>query len=100
MMLSFLACRGWSLGELAKITACGANQALGTLDIRRRFTNNTGARFTRLRFRIMDICLFKASRGVRRHQRTGLAIAADFDECHDREVESEHNQRSRGDRIN
>jgi hypothetical protein len=31
------------------------NSTLGTLSIRRRFTNNTGATVTRLRFRIVDI---------------------------------------------
>jgi hypothetical protein len=31
------------------------NSTLGTLDIRRKFTNNTGAAVTRLRFRIVDI---------------------------------------------
>jgi Carboxypeptidase regulatory-like domain len=33
----------------------GANCALGTLTIRRRFTNSTGQSITRLRFRIVDI---------------------------------------------
>ncbi len=33
----------------------GANCALGTLTIRRRFTNNTGQSVTKLRFRIVDI---------------------------------------------
>ena len=37
------------------LTPCGANCALGTLTIRRRFTNNTGLSVTRLRFRIVDI---------------------------------------------
>jgi hypothetical protein len=33
----------------------GPNCALGTLVIRRKFTNNTGQRLTRLRFRIVDV---------------------------------------------
>ncbi len=43
---------------------CGANQTFGTLDVRRRFTNNTGANVTRLRFRIMDISTFPAPAGI------------------------------------
>jgi hypothetical protein len=34
------------------------NSSFGTLDIRRRFTNNTGSNVTRLRFRIVDITTF------------------------------------------
>jgi subtilisin family serine protease len=37
------------------LTNTGANHALGTLSIRRRFTNNTAAPITRLRFRVVDI---------------------------------------------
>ncbi len=36
-------------------TAVGPNAALGTLIIRRKFTNNTGAPVTRLRFRVVDV---------------------------------------------
>lgn len=36
------------------------NGTFGTLDIRRKFTNNTGAPVTRLRFRIMDVTSFPA----------------------------------------
>ncbi|PWT91084.1 MAG: hypothetical protein C5B55_08670, partial [Blastocatellia bacterium] len=36
----------------------GANAAFGTMSIRRRFQNNTGAPVTRLRFRIIDISTF------------------------------------------
>ena len=36
-------------------TETGVNKNLGTLTIRRRFTNNTGVAVTRLRFRIVDI---------------------------------------------
>lgn len=38
--------------------ANSTNSAFGTLDIRRRFINNTGANITRLRFRIVDITTF------------------------------------------
>ncbi|MCA1631366.1 MAG: lamin tail domain-containing protein, partial [Acidobacteria bacterium] len=40
------------------------NSTFGTLDIRRRFYNNTGAAVTRLRFRVMDITTFPAPSGV------------------------------------
>lgn len=36
-------------------TAVGPNAALGTLVIRRQFTNNTGSPVTRLRFRVVDV---------------------------------------------
>ena len=36
------------------------NSTFGTLDIRRTFTNNTGATLTRLRFRIVDLTTFPA----------------------------------------
>jgi hypothetical protein len=36
-------------------SAIGANAAYGTLTIRRKFTNTTGATLTRLRFRVVDI---------------------------------------------
>jgi hypothetical protein len=39
------------------------NSTFGTLDIRRRWTNNTGAAVTRLRFRIIDITTFPAPSG-------------------------------------
>ncbi|HEV2704507.1 MAG TPA: lamin tail domain-containing protein [Pyrinomonadaceae bacterium] len=39
------------------------NSTFGTLDIRRRYTNNTGAPVTRLRFRIIDITTFPAPSG-------------------------------------
>ncbi len=38
--------------------AIGPNAATGTLSIRRRFVNNTGAPVTRLRFRVVDISAF------------------------------------------
>jgi hypothetical protein len=39
------------------------NSTFGTLDIRRRVTNNTGAPVTRLRFRVIDITTFPAPSG-------------------------------------
>ncbi|MEN3325326.1 MAG: hypothetical protein V7638_133 [Acidobacteriota bacterium] len=36
-------------------TAVGPNAALGTMSLRRTFTNNTGSNVTRVRFRIIDI---------------------------------------------
>lgn len=44
--------------------AGGANCALGTLTIRRKFTNITGAPVTRLRFRIVDITTATAPTGT------------------------------------
>jgi hypothetical protein len=46
-------------------TAIGPNAATGTMSIRRRFQNNTGAPVTRLRIRVVDISTtFIASGGV------------------------------------
>src|SRR5262245_62190959 len=39
------------------------NSTFGTLDIRRRFVNNTGGFVTRLRFRIVDVTTFPAPSG-------------------------------------
>ena len=39
------------------------NSTFGTLDIRKRFVNNTGAPVTRLRFRILDFTTFPAPSG-------------------------------------
>ncbi|MCA1633537.1 MAG: hypothetical protein LC802_07425, partial [Acidobacteria bacterium] len=41
----------------------GNNSTFGTLSIRRRFTNNTGANVTRLRFRIVDVTTFPSPGG-------------------------------------
>jgi hypothetical protein len=41
----------------------GPNSAYGTMDFRRRFTNNTGGSVTRLRFRIVDMTTSPASPG-------------------------------------
>jgi hypothetical protein len=40
------------------------NSTFGTLDIRRRFVNNTGGNVTRLRFRVVDITTFPAPSGI------------------------------------
>ena len=40
------------------------NGAAGTLSVRRRFVNNTGAPVTRLRFRIVDISTFSVPGGI------------------------------------
>ena len=45
-------------------TAIGPNAANGTLSIRRRFVNNTGAPVTRLRFRVVDISAFPVSNPI------------------------------------
>ncbi|MCM3871622.1 MAG: M36 family metallopeptidase [Pyrinomonadaceae bacterium] len=42
----------------------GNNSTFGTIDIRRRVTNSTGAPVTRLRFRIIDTTTFLAPSGV------------------------------------
>jgi subtilisin-like proprotein convertase family protein len=42
----------------------GTNSDVGRMDIRQKFTNNTGANITRLRFRIVDITTFPAQSGV------------------------------------
>jgi hypothetical protein len=41
----------------------GNNSTFGTLSVRRRFTNNTGANVTRLRFRVIDISTFPSPGG-------------------------------------
>ncbi|MFL6211153.1 MAG: hypothetical protein ACJ74W_20055 [Pyrinomonadaceae bacterium] len=42
----------------------GATSTFGTLDIRRKVTNNTGAAVTRLRYRVVDITTFPAPSGT------------------------------------
>jgi hypothetical protein len=44
--------------------AIGPNAATGTLSIRRRFVNNTGAPVTRLRFRVVDISALPVSNPI------------------------------------
>ena len=69
------ACAGTSTGAgAASNTGCarhrdttpdGANNSnLGTLSLRRKFTNTTGAAVTRLRFRIVDVTTFPAPTGT------------------------------------
>ncbi len=54
------------------------NSTFGTLDIRRRIVNNTGAPVTRLRFRIIDINTFPAPSGfadLRSRTSTAVVVA-------------------------
>jgi len=60
------------------------NSTFGTLDIRRTFTNNTGAAITRLRFRIMDQSTFPAPSGVadlRPRTSTSVVVSVDRPPC-------------------
>ena len=51
------------------------NSTFGTLSIRRRFVNNTGAPITRLRFRIIDLDTFPAASGFADlRPRTSVAV--------------------------
>lgn len=51
------------------------NSTFGTLSIRRRFVNNTGANVTRLRFRIIDLDTFPAASGFADlRPRTSVAV--------------------------
>ena len=54
------------------------NSTFGTLSIRRRFVNNTGANVTRLRFRIIDITTFPAPSGIAdlRHRTSSAVVVA------------------------
>ncbi len=54
------------------------NSSQGTLSIRRRFVNNTGASITRLRFRIIDIDTFPAASGFAdlRARTSGAVVVA------------------------
>ena len=45
-------------------TGSPQTSSFGTLSVRRRITNNTGANVTRLRFRIIDISTFRAPTGT------------------------------------
>jgi len=58
------------------------NSTFGTLDIRRSFTNNTGAPVTRLRFRVIDISTFPAPSGIADlRPRTSTALASVVNPC-------------------
>jgi hypothetical protein len=54
------------------------NSTSGTLSIRRRFVNNTGASITRLRFRIIDVTTFPAPSGFAdiRARTSGAVVVA------------------------
>ena len=55
------------------------NSTFGTLEIRRKYTNNTGGNVTRLRFRITDITTFPAPAGAAdlRPRTTAATVVAD-----------------------
>jgi hypothetical protein len=60
------------------------NSTFGTLDIRRTFTNNTGANVTRLRFRVIDITTFPAPSGIadlRPRTSTAVVVTVDRAPC-------------------
>jgi hypothetical protein len=54
------------------------NSTFGTLSIRRRFVNNTGANITRLRFRVIDVTTFPAPSGTAdlRPRTSGAVVVA------------------------
>ena len=54
------------------------NSTFGTLSIRRRFVNNTGASITRLRFRVIDLTTFPAPSGFAdlRPRTSGAVVVA------------------------
>ncbi len=60
------------------------NSTFGTLDIRRTFTNNTGANVTRLRFRVIDLTTFPAPSGfadLRPRTSTSVVVTVDRVPC-------------------
>jgi hypothetical protein len=60
------------------------NSTFGTIDIRRTFTNNTGALITRLRFRIIDLDTFPAASGfsdLRPRTSTSVVVTVDRAPC-------------------
>lgn len=57
--------RGSPPNQVRDLTSVPAQfSTFGTVDIRRTFTNNTGANVTRLRFRIVDLTTFPAPSGT------------------------------------
>ncbi|MCA1635798.1 MAG: hypothetical protein LC802_19445, partial [Acidobacteria bacterium] len=50
--------------RVRNISDTGPNKTFGTMSIRRRFTNNTGAPITRLRFRIVEVTTFPRPNGA------------------------------------
>ncbi|MEO5820025.1 MAG: lamin tail domain-containing protein [Vicinamibacteraceae bacterium] len=61
----------------------GNNSTFGTLDLRRRFVNNTGASVTRLRFRIIDLTTFPAPGGIAdlRPRTSGSVVVAGINDA-------------------
>ena len=64
----------------------GNNSTFGTLDIRRRFTNNTGGSVTRLRFRVIDITTFTSPpppgiADLRARTSTNVTVSAGGNPC-------------------
>ncbi len=62
----------------------GNNSTFGTLDIRRSFTNGTGANVTRLRFRVIDLTTFPAPSGfadLRPRTSTAVVVVVDRAPC-------------------
>jgi hypothetical protein len=59
------------------------NSTFGTLSIRRRFVNNTGANVTRLRFRIIDVTTFPAPSGTAdiRARTSGAVVVAGINDA-------------------
>ena len=59
------------------------NSTFGTLDIRRRVVNNSGAAVTRLRFRIIDITTFPAPSGIAdlRARTSGLVVVSGINDA-------------------
>lgn len=60
------------------------NSTFGTLDIRRTFTNFTGANVTRLRFRVVDLTTFPAPSGIadlRPRTSTAVVVTVDRAPC-------------------
>jgi len=59
------------------------NSTFGTLSIRRRFVNNTGASITRLRFRIIDLDTFPAASGFAdlRPRTSGAVVVAGINDA-------------------
>jgi len=58
----------------------GQNSTFGTIDLRRRFTNNSGANITRLRFRVVDLSTFPAPSGTADlRPRTSPSVVATVD---------------------
>jgi subtilisin-like proprotein convertase family protein len=60
------------------------NSTFGTLDLRKRFTNNSGIPITRLRFRIVDVTTFPSPTGIadlRPRTSTDVVVTVDRAPC-------------------